>query len=157
MRLSRLLPLVLTAACTASRALAQAPTASETSVLQADAAWSAAVGAHDLDRSVAPLAADGSIAAPNESLAAGPEQVRALFRHFFSLQDSDFGWTATSVRVAKAEDMAITGGTYHLALKTPDGRNIRDKGKYVIVWVRAANGSWQVLRDIFNSDLPGPS
>lgn len=155
MKLSRIPIVTLMAACFASGAAAQTHTATETAVLNADASWAAAFSAHDLEKSVAPMAPDGSVAAPNEALAAGPEQVRALFRHFFSLEDSDFGWTADSVRVAKAGDMAVTSGTYHLALKTPDGRNIRDKGKYVTVWVRGANGRWQVLRDIFNSDLPG--
>jgi hypothetical protein len=29
-----------------------------------------------------------------------------------------------------------------------------DKGKYLTVWKKQADGSWKVLFDMFNSDLP---
>ena len=31
---------------------------------------------------------------------------------------------------------------------------INDTGKYIEIWRKQADGSWRVIRDIFNSDLP---
>jgi ketosteroid isomerase-like protein len=33
---------------------------------------------------------------------------------------------------------------------------VEDRGKYLEIWKRQADGSWKVALDIFNSDLPLP-
>jgi len=39
---------------------------------------------------------------------------------------------------------------------TPEGSDpIDDTGKYLEIWKKQADGGWKVVRDIFNSDLPG--
>jgi ketosteroid isomerase-like protein len=44
-------------------------------------------------------------------------------------------------------------------LTTPDpaGKPVTDRGKYVTIWKKQADGSWKVIADIFNSDLPMPA
>ena len=52
-------------------------------------------------------------------------------------------------------DYAIEQGTYRMSLQPkPRGKAINDTGKYLAVWKRQADGSWKMIRDIFNSDLP---
>jgi ketosteroid isomerase-like protein len=60
----------------------------------------------------------------------------------------------TSVFVAKSGDVAYTYGTYDLSMTGPDGRPVTDKGKYVTVYKKQADGSWKAAVDTFNSDLP---
>ena len=31
---------------------------------------------------------------------------------------------------------------------------LTDRGKYLVVWKRGADGNWRLHRDIFNSSLP---
>ncbi|HYU27682.1 MAG TPA: DUF4440 domain-containing protein [Gemmatimonadales bacterium] len=62
------------------------------------------------------------------------------------------------------QDVIITGwyvierGTYVWTLhpKTGTGADIVDNGKYLTVWERQPDGSWKIVRDINNSDRPGP-
>jgi ketosteroid isomerase-like protein len=34
------------------------------------------------------------------------------------------------------------------------GKAMNDVGKYVAVWKKQPDGSWKMIRDIYNSDLP---
>jgi ketosteroid isomerase-like protein len=52
-------------------------------------------------------------------------------------------------------DLAYVRGTYSMTV-TPRGASgpTKDTGKYIEIWRKQADGSWKVIRDIFNSDLP---
>jgi ketosteroid isomerase-like protein len=138
------------------RLFSQSHTPAETAVLKADQDWSVVFSAKDLDKSVAAVADDGTVAAPNAPLANGPTEVRALFKGMLALPSMAISWQATHVEVAKSGEMAFTSGEYQLSFATPDGKTVKDHGKYVTVWHRGKDGEWRVLRDIFNSDLPLP-
>ena len=56
--------------------------------------------------------------------------------------------------VQVAGDLAVETGRYEMTFTPKQGKAINDKGKYVTVWQRQPDGSWKVLRDISNSDLP---
>jgi len=47
-------------------------------------------------------------------------------------------------------------GTYEMTIPVPGGEPQKDSGKFVEVWRRQGNGSWQIADDIFNSSLPAP-
>jgi ketosteroid isomerase-like protein len=57
------------------------------------------------------------------------------------------------VAVASADDLAYTTGTFTIE----SNHSAVDKGKFVDVWKKQADGSWKAVIDIFNSDLPVPS
>ena len=59
-------------------------------------------------------------------------------------------WKATKVEVAKSADMACLSGTYEVTLN--DGT--KERGKYLEVWEKQADGKWKCGADIWNSDLP---
>jgi ketosteroid isomerase-like protein len=49
--------------------------------------------------------------------------------------------------------MAWVNGTYELAMKDATGRPINDRGKYLEVWEKQADGKWKCGADMWNSDL----
>ena len=36
------------------------------------------------------------------------------------------------------------------------GNSTRDRGKYLTVWRKQADGTWKSIADMFNSDVPMP-
>jgi uncharacterized protein (TIGR02246 family) len=120
----------------------------EQAVRDADADWSKAAGAKDLDKTVSYYADDAIVLPPNEPMVTTKDGIRNLWKGFLdSLQT--ISWNTTRVEVAKSGDMAVTTGTYELTMN--DGS--KDKGKYCEVWEKK-DGTWKVATDMFSSDLP---
>jgi ketosteroid isomerase-like protein len=42
-------------------------------------------------------------------------------------------------------------------MKDPDGKPMKDRGKFIEVWKKQADGKWKVVADMFNSDIPLPA
>ena len=55
-----------------------------------------------------------------------------------------------------AGDMAVETGTYTMSMTPKGGKPMDDKGKYITVWKRQADGSWKVERDINSTDMAPP-
>jgi uncharacterized protein (TIGR02246 family) len=49
-------------------------------------------------------------------------------------------------------DLAVETGSYEWTVVPRQGKPAPDKGKYVVVWQRQADGTWKIIRDISNSD-----
>lgn len=122
--------------------------ADEKALRDADAEWSKAAGAKDLDKTVSFYADDALVLPPNEAAVTSKDGIRSLWK---GLIDSvtDVSWKATRVEMAKSGEMACLTGTYELTMK--DGT--KDRGKYCEVWEKKG-GTWKCGTDIWNSDLP---
>ncbi len=90
---------------------------------------------------------------PNGPAVTGRPAIRRWLAAFPPM--SDFG--LTPVEIDGRGDLAYVRGTYALTLaaagKTPA---IPDRGKYVEIRRKQADGAWLMVADIFNSDLPAP-
>jgi uncharacterized protein (TIGR02246 family) len=51
-------------------------------------------------------------------------------------------------------DLAVETGTYRWTLQPKSGTATKDEGKYLTVWQRDSAGTWKIIRDISNTDLP---
>ena len=122
--------------------------ADEKALRGADAEWSKAADAKDLDKTVSFYADDALVLPPNEAAVTSKGGIRNLWK---GLIDSvtDVSWKATRVEMAKSGEMACLTGTYELTMK--DGT--KDRGKYCEVWEKKG-GTWKCGTDIWNSDLP---
>ena len=91
---------------------------------------------------------------PNAERVDGRGAVRALMLSRTSADDWSVSWAATQVEVAAAGDLAYAIGTYELSLKDAEGNAVADEGKWLNVFRKQADGSWQASSGMFNSDLP---
>jgi ketosteroid isomerase-like protein len=131
-------------------------TSSENALRAADAEWMKVFAAKDLDKSVGFCDEDGAVLAPNSPIAQGHAAISKLFSGFFGLPGLKISWHADAATVARSGDLGYTSGTYQMTFNDPSGKTISDNGKYVTVWQKQSDGSWKVVRDIFNTDLPAP-
>jgi ketosteroid isomerase-like protein len=128
--------------------------ADEAAIRQADSTWSKVTEAKQLDDHLAYYVEEAVVLAPNEPMASGKENIRKMMVDMFALPGFVVKWQATKVETPRSGDIAYSLGTYELSMNDPKGKPMEDRGKYVTVWKKQADGSWKVAVDMFNSDLP---
>ena len=126
-------------------------------VRAADAAWLRAYQAKDVEKSAAFFGEQGSMLVPNNPILTGREAVAKFIAKSFTTQDYKIAWRPNKADVARSSELGYTSGTYELSFKDASGKVVADKGKYLMVWKKLADGTWSVLFDISNSDLPRAS
>jgi len=135
-----------------------AASAADTKIEQAlrdlDAQWSAAAGAKDLDKSVSYYAESAIVMPPNAPAATTKEAIRSAWKEMLTSPGAAISWKTIKVEVAKSGDLACLSGTYELTMNDASGKPVNDRGKYVEVWEKQADGKWKCGADIWNSDLP---
>lgn len=63
----------------------------------------------------------------------------------------------TQVDVDGRGDLAYVRGTYAVDITPPGAPMVHDTGKYIEIWRKQGDGSWQSSDVIVNSDLPLPA
>jgi ketosteroid isomerase-like protein len=90
---------------------------------------------------------------PNMPILQGRGQIEPFVKEFVATgAQLRFG----QLTIHETPDLCISVGTYQMDIPVPGGEAQRDDGKFVEVWRKQADGSWQIADDIFNSDLPAP-
>lgn len=90
---------------------------------------------------------------PNTPALAGKEAIRSSFVSFY--ENNNFEFKNTPVDVFIAGDYAIIRGIYKGYTESKsDDIKFRDEGKWMTIRKRQSDGSWKILFDIWNSDLP---
>ena len=128
--------------------------ADETALRNLDAEWSKAAGAKDIDKTVSYYSDDALVMPSNSPVLQGKAAARAMWQAMFSMQGFGGGWNATKVEVARSADLAYVTGTYEINETDASGKQKTDKGKYLEVWRKQADGTWKCVADMFNTDLP---
>ena len=147
----------LTLGVAAAAVCLAADTKSKQALRDADAQWSAAAGAKDLDKTVSYYAEDAIVMPPNASAATTKESIRSAWKEMLTTPGAAISWKATKVEVAKAGDLAYVSGTYEETMTDASGKPVKDRGKYVEIFKKQADGTWKVVADIWNSDFPVPT
>ena len=119
-----------------------------------DAKWSAAAGAKDIDKTVSYYSEDAIVMPPNAPSATTRETIRSAWKEMLTSPGAAIRWKATKVEVAKSGDLAYVSGTYEETMTDASGKPVKDHGKYVEIFKKQADGTWKVVSDIWNSDLP---
>ena len=150
----RTLVLTLTLGLAASAVCLAGDTKAEQALRDADAAWSKAAGSKDLDKTMSYYSADAIVLPPNAAIATTKEEIRKIWQDMLASSGLVISWKATKVEVAKSGDLGFVSGTYELTMNDASGKPVNDRGKYVEVWEKHAEGTWKCGTDTWNSDLP---
>jgi len=125
----------------------------ESALKDLDAQWSKAASAKDVESTLSYYADDAVLMPPNAPVAAGAA-IRGYWKSMLASPGFTGGWKATRAEVARSGDLAYLAGTYDLTVNDSSGKPVNDRGKYVAVWRKQADGKWKASVDIFNTDLP---
>lgn len=138
----------------------QAPPPAEPEMTQAEAmqvfdaiveAWDSAQNADDVDGLMAIYGGDMAAMPPDMPEVAGADAIRALWTEFVAQgQDSDN--VLQGFRVSG--DVAAMWGTYTFTSMPEGEEGVPVAGKWMCILERQADGSWKMLRNIWNTDMP---
>ena len=121
-----------------------------------EAEWSK--NASDLDKWISYYADDASVLVPNAPIATGKEAIKAALKPMITDKNFaiTFGSSTGKTDVAKSGDIGWSQGTYTMTVSDAKGKPVTDKGKYLTVFKKQADGSWKAIEDTFSSDNPPP-
>jgi uncharacterized protein (TIGR02246 family) len=115
-----------------------------------------AAEAKDLDRYVSFYADDAVLFWPGAPMVTGRAAIREFMQVFLSMPAFSLSFETAKVEVSRAGDLAYSYGTNKVTLVDPNGKRMKDRGKYLTVYRKQPDGTWKVVVDIGNSDLPAP-
>ncbi len=90
---------------------------------------------------------------PNAVRVDGRTGVREMMLGFTLAEDFSVTWSATSIDVAANGILAYVIGKFEYSLKDAAGNPVSDRGKWIDVFEKQADGSWLCSVGMFNSDL----
>jgi ketosteroid isomerase-like protein len=135
-------------AVAATNSRANAKTAEEKAIVEADLAFAAdcakrGAAAAFGDR----MHPDSKMFPPRQPVVVGPEATRALFK------DDTASWEWAPVQAVANGDLGVTWGIALISGKGEDGKTFAITSRYTTVWRRDAGGAWKIWIDV---GTPGP-
>ena len=146
----------LTAGCSkAPTPLPDTRAADMQAVKDLEAARMIDAAAKDPDKWATYLAEDASGLFPGDGMLNGKAAIKAAMATYFSDPNFSMNLQSTRAMASKCGDMAYSQGTYTMTLTNPKTKKpMTDRGKYLTVYTKQADGSWKAVADTFNSDSP---
>ena len=124
-----------------------------TAIDAANAAAVAALNAGDVVKWAGAYADDAIMMLPNSAAWKGRAAIEAGMKAMMAAAPiSNFKFVTEDVMLGG--DLAVETGSNEMTITPRGGKPIVDKGKYVTTWKKQADGSWKVLRDVGNSNMP---
>jgi uncharacterized protein (TIGR02246 family) len=124
----------------------------EAAIRAASAAWSQASAAKDVDKTVAFYGDGAVVMSPKAPAVHGSENIRKGWAEGFATPGPGLSWRTTAVEVARSGDLAYENGTYDFVTTGKNGKTSDEKGKYLVIWKKQADGAWKVAVDMDNTD-----
>jgi uncharacterized protein (TIGR02246 family) len=119
-------------------------------IAQSNAKWEAAVKAGDAAAIAALYTSDALVLPPDQELAKGRAGAEKVFGGMLKAGVKSVGLHTDNVE--RAGDYAIETGAVTVTVQ-PEGKGAHtSNGKYVVVWKRQSDGSWQLHRDVWNDN-----
>ena len=121
-------------------------------IRQAADSWVKNVNAKDFGAVASVYAEDAVLLPPNSEVVQGRTAIQSFLASF-----PPASFQAEQVEIEGRSDFAYVRGTYSITFTVPAATTATtDRGKYIEIWRKQADGSWKLTRDIFNSDLALP-
>ncbi|HEY4841636.1 MAG TPA: SgcJ/EcaC family oxidoreductase [Terriglobales bacterium] len=147
---------LLTVACSTAPAPAPDTRAADVqAVKEVEAAWVNDAASKDAEKWASYFTDDGSGLYPGAATLNGKAAIRVAMAPYFA--DPNFALTFQSTRTvaSKGGDLVYSQGTYSMTMTDPKTKKpMTDKGKFLTVYAKQADGSWKAVADTFNSDSP---
>ncbi|HEV2493660.1 MAG TPA: SgcJ/EcaC family oxidoreductase [Terriglobia bacterium] len=122
-------------------------------VKDVEAAWLKDAATKDADKWASYFTEDGSGLYPGAATLDGKAAIKAAMVPYFADPNFSINFQSTRTVASKGGDMVYSQGTYSMTMTNPKTKKpMTDKGKFLTVYAKQADGSWKAAADTFNSD-----
>jgi uncharacterized protein (TIGR02246 family) len=119
-----------------------------------EAAWVKEAAAKDVEKAVAHYADDAVMMVPGMPAMKGKEAIRAGWKGMLDDPNGKLVFSSDRVEISQSGDMATTRGAYTATATDPKTKKpVEDKGSYVTVFKKQADGNWKAIEDINVSEI----
>jgi len=126
-------------------------------VKEVEAAWAKDAALKNPERFAGYYAVDAVGLFPNSAPLTGRDNIQGALAGMMTDPNFALSFQGTQAEASRGGDMVYTVGTYSLTTSDPkDRKPVTDKGKYMTVYKKQADGTWKAEADSINSDLPAP-
>ena len=120
-----------------------------------EASWVKDIATNEVSKFASYYSEDAAFLMPNAPAVIGKDDIEAALRPMLADPNFSLTFQSTKAEASKGGDFVYTVGTYSMTVSSPaDKKPVTDKGKYLTVFKRQADGSWKAVADMLNSDLP---
>lgn len=124
--------------------------ADRAAIRQGDQDFARLMNAKDMKGVAAVYAEDAIVLPPNEAAVQGRAAIQTWLESFppvsnFQVQTQD---------VEGNGDLAYARGSVSFTLSASGAALVEERAKYIEIWRKQKDGSWKIMRDIWNSDRP---
>jgi len=119
--------------------------------MEADA-WSRAISAKDLEKTLSFYAADAQYLPAGRAAVSTPDARRKVWIEDYGLPGFSSAESTTRIEVARSADLAYQLGTYVVTTRDEQGNPTNSTGKFAVVWKKQTDGKWKAIVDIDNAD-----
>ena len=123
-------------------------------LLKADREFARATAERGIEGFASFIAEDALFLAGGAPLIRGRQGAVEAWSGLLADPDSSITWEPTLAVLAESGELGYTVGQYTLTVTSENGERSVEKGKYVTIWRKQADGSWQVVLDGGNPDGP---
>lgn len=122
-----------------------------------EAAWVKEAAAKDVDKIASNYTDDATLLLAGMPAAKGHDAIRAAWAGMVGDPNFKLDFSAARVEVSKDGETAYTRGPYQMTVSDPKTKKpVNDKGSYLTVYKKQADGSWKAVEDVAVSEMPPP-
>jgi len=147
--------LIGSALFTVTRSQAAPPDAAAQALRQNEDQWNKDYESKDIGKLLAHYTDDAVLMAPGMPASHGKEAIGKVLKEMIQDPKLSLKFHATRVEVSKGGDLGFTEGSYTMTMTSPATKKpMTDRGSYVTVYKKQADGSWKAISDIATSEVP---
>ena len=115
-------------------------------------------GGKDADRIAAHYTDDGNVIVPNSPMMTGKDAIGKAMKDAMADPNWSLALQPVQVEVSRGGDLGYTRGTYVLTATDPASKKaVTEKGRFVAIFRKEADGQWKAVQDINNAEAPATS
>ncbi len=116
--------------------------------------WAKEAAAKDLEKATGHYTDDAVLMVTGAPAAKGKEAVHALWKGMLDDPNIKLNFSSDRIEMSAGGDLATARGSYTMTTTNPKTKKpVDDKGSYVTVYKKQADGNWKAIEDINTSEV----